>query len=51
MTVPNASGISVRDVGDVFLNGSGQITHVINGVGTTADVSNAGALNPVVSYP
>jgi hypothetical protein len=51
MTVPNASGVSVQDVGDVFLNGSGQITHVINGVGTTANASNAGTLNPVVSYP
>jgi hypothetical protein len=51
MTVPNASGVSVQDVGDVFLNGSGQITHVINGVGTTANASNAGALHPVVSYP
>jgi hypothetical protein len=51
MTVPNASGVTVKDVGDVFLNGSGQITHVINGVGTTANSSNAGALNPVESYP
>jgi hypothetical protein len=51
MTVPNASGVSVQDVGDVFLNGSGQITHVINGVGTTANASNTGTLNPVVSYP
>ena len=51
MTVPNASGVSVQDVGDVFLNGSGQITHVINGVGTTANASNPGALNPVVTYP
>jgi hypothetical protein len=51
MTVPNASGVSVQDVGDVFLNGSGQITHVINGVGTTANASNTGTLNPVATYP
>jgi hypothetical protein len=51
MTVPNASGISIQDVGTVFLNGSGQITHVINGVGATASVANGGSLNPVVSYP
>jgi hypothetical protein len=51
MTVPNVSGVSIQDVGDVFLNGSGQITHVINGVGGTANSSNDGSLNPVVSYP
>ena len=51
MTVPNVSGVSIQDVGDVFLNGSGQITHVINGVGGTANSSNGGSLNPVVSYP
>jgi hypothetical protein len=51
MTVPNTSGVSIQDVGTVFLNGSGQITHVINGVGTTASAANGGSLNPVVSYP
>ncbi len=51
MTVPNTPGISVHDVGTVFLSGSGQITHVIDGVGATANSSNAGTLNPVVSYP
>jgi hypothetical protein len=51
MTVPTAFGVSVHDVGTVFLNGSGQITHVINGVGATANITNSGHLNPVVSYP
>jgi hypothetical protein len=51
MTVPNKSGIAIHDVGTVFLNGSGQITHVINGQGTTANSSNGGSLNPVVLYP
>ncbi|MBB5337819.1 adenylyl cyclase [Tunturiibacter gelidoferens] len=51
MTVPDTSGIAIHDVGTVFLNGSGQITHVINGQGTTANSSNGGSLNPVVLYP
>ena len=51
MTVPNAPGVAVHDTGTVFLNGSGQITHVINGVGTTASQANIGQLNPVVTYP
>ena len=51
MTVPGVSGVAVHDVGDVFLSGSGQITHVINGVGATASSGNAGQLNPVVTYP
>ena len=50
-TVPNTSGVTVHDTGTVFLNGSGQITHVINGVGGTANSSNGGTLNTVVSYP
>ena len=50
-TVPNTSGVAVHDTGTVFLNGSGQITHVINGVGGTANSSNGGTLNTVVSYP
>ena len=33
------------------LNGSGQITHVIDGVGMTASKANGGKLNPVISYP
>jgi hypothetical protein len=51
MTAPDTSGVAVHDAGTVFLNGTGQITHVINGVGTTANQSNGGSLNPVVSYP
>jgi hypothetical protein len=51
MTVPNTKGIQINDVGTVFLNGSGQITHVINGQGTTASIVNGGSLNPVVLYP
>jgi hypothetical protein len=51
MTVPTTPGVTVDDVGSVFLGGSGQITHVINGVGATVNSSNAGTLSPVVSYP
>ena len=51
MTVPNAPGVTVTDVGSVFLSGSGQITHVINGVGATVNSSNPGSLSPVVTYP
>ncbi len=51
MTVPNASGVAVHDTGTVFLNGNGQITHVIDGVGGTVSQSNAGTVSPVVSYP
>ena len=51
MTVPKVPGVSVQDTGTVFLNGNGQITHVINGVGGTANSSNGGSLQPVVSYP
>jgi hypothetical protein len=51
MTVPAADGVSVHDVGTVFLSGTGEITHVIDGVGTTANQSNAGQLHPVVTYP
>ncbi len=51
MTVPTLTGVQVHDVGSVFLNGSGQITHVINGVGATASSANGGRLNPVVAYP
>jgi hypothetical protein len=51
MTVPATPEVTVHDVGSVFLSGSGQITHVIDGVGATANSSNAGKLNPVVTYP
>jgi hypothetical protein len=50
MTVPN-NGTAIHDVGTVFLSGSGQITHVINGQGATVNSSNPGSLSPVVSYP
>jgi hypothetical protein len=51
MTVPAKPGVTVDDVGSVFLSGSGQITHVINGVGGTVNSSNAGTLSPVVTFP
>ncbi len=51
VTVPVANGVTVSGVGTVFLNGSGQITHVINGSGTTANIGNDGSLQPVVTYP
>ena len=51
MTVPNTGGVAIHDTGTVFLNGSGQITHVIDGVGATVSSTNAGTLSPVVSYP
>lgn len=51
MTVPVANGVTVSGVGTVFLNGSGQITHVINGSGSTANIKNDGTLQPVVTYP
>ncbi len=51
ITTPSSTGITVQDAGTVFLNGSGQITHVINGVGGTANKSDAGKLQPVVTYP
>ena len=52
MTVPAAQpGVMVHDAGSVFLNGNGQITHVVNGVGGTASKANGGTLNPVVIYP
>ena len=49
MTVPVLPGVTVGDVGSVFLSGSGQITHVIDGA--TASAANAGTLNPVLSFP
>lgn len=51
MVVPTVPGVVVHDAGTVFLNGSGQITHVVDGVGTTASKANGGTLNPVVLYP
>jgi hypothetical protein len=51
MTVPVNGGIAIHDAGTVFLNGSGQITHVINGQGAAVSIANGGSLSPVVSYP
>lgn len=51
ITVPFASRVAVHDAGTVFLNGNGEITHVINGIGGPVKKSNAGKLSPVVSYP
>lgn len=51
MIVPDVSGVSIHDAGTVFLNGSGQITHVTDGVGATVSKANAGTLSPVVVYP
>lgn len=51
MTTPVAGGIAIHDAGTVFLTGSGQITHVINGTGATVSSTNGGSLSPVVSYP
>jgi hypothetical protein len=52
MTVPVVPGdVTVHDAGTVFLNGTGQITHVINGVGATVSQTNADVVSPVVTYP
>lgn len=51
MTVPTATGVSAHHVGAVWLNGTGQITHVINGVGATVDAGHPDTLSPVVAYP
>ena len=51
MTVPPVSGVSIHDAGTVFLNGNGQITHVINGTGGTVSKANGGSLSPLVTYP
>lgn len=51
MTVPSGAGIAVHDIGTVFLSGSGQITHVIDGVGAAVNSANADKVSPVVIYP
>lgn len=51
MTVPNLPGIGIHDTGTVFLGGTGQISHVINSHGATANQKNAGQLRYVISYP
>jgi hypothetical protein len=51
MTVPNRSGVQVHDAGTVWLNGSGQITAVINSTGAPVNSGYADQLSPVVIYP
>jgi hypothetical protein len=51
MTVPVVPGVTVHDAGTVFLSGTGQITHVINGTGATVSQTNQGVVSPVVTYP
>jgi Pectate lyase superfamily protein len=52
MTVPVVPGdVTVHDAGTVFLSGTGQITHVINGVGATVSQTNPDVVSPVVTYP
>ena len=51
MTVPAVSGVSIHDAGTVWLNGSGSITHVINGIGVAANSAYRDKVSPVVTYP
>ena len=51
ITVPFKQGIKIVDAGTVFLNGSGQIMHVINDVGATVSSSYADQVSPVPLYP
>jgi hypothetical protein len=51
MTVPIRSGVQIHDAGTVWLNGSGQITAVINGTGAPVNSSFADRVSPVVTYP
>ncbi len=51
MTVPDLPGIAIHDTGTVFLSGTGQISHVVNKHGATANQASAGQLRYVVSYP
>ncbi len=51
MTVPVANGVQVNDAGTIWLAGSGQITHVINGSGGSVTSANPTTLSPVVTYP
>ncbi|WP_263384575.1 glycerophosphodiester phosphodiesterase family protein [Granulicella arctica] len=50
MIVPTYAGIQIADVGTVFLNGSGQISNIINGTGGPASSANAAVLVPKPSY-
>ena len=51
MTVPYTKGVTIYDAGTVWLNGSGQITHVIDGNGAAVNSSFADQLSPVVTFP
>ncbi len=51
ITVPDISGVAIHDAGTVWLNGSGQITHVINGEGAPVNSSFADKVSPIVTYP
>ena len=51
VSVPNKPGIAIHDAGTVWLNGSGSIMHVIDGVGAAVDSGFADQLSPVVVYP
>jgi hypothetical protein len=52
MTVPVVpGGVTVHDAGTVFLSGTGQITHVINGTGATVSETDPDVVSPVVTYP
>lgn len=50
ITAPNTTGINIKDAGTVWLNGSGQISNVINAIGGSASAANAGVLVPVTSF-
>ena len=52
MVVPDTAGVQVTDVGSVFLSsaGTGEIAHVINGLGGISNVNNADILVPISSY-
>ncbi len=52
IVVPNVTGISVTDAGTISLSSSasGQITHVIDGIGATVTPANADTLSPVASF-
>jgi hypothetical protein len=45
-----APGVTVHDAATVFLNGNGQITHIVNGVGATVSSANHGP-STIVTYP
>lgn len=48
MTV--SPGTTVHDAATVFLTGSGQISHIINGVGDAVSSSHGGP-STIVTYP